>query len=326
MTTHYQLLELIKLNYPRTHNLNYYAVKLALTEKKTTQLVMKLIDERYPLELSGGNVKLTRPMINPSRIDALLSARSLNYKLKFHPTIESTNKKALNNISNFSDQTVLLTDYQYKGKGRLGRNWESPIASSITLSLIVKPHFTGEQAVLFTQLTAAAAVKTLKPYVSAKIKWPNDIIVGNKKVAGILTETAFSGSDLEGVVIGLGINTSLAAEEISPSLSDKATSLLIETGQYINPNELISSFLTTFNRLYENWQLTNDSSEFINLCRDASLLIGKEIIVRSNDNSRLARVKDINASGELLVQYNDEQHLTPLKTLDFSIRGLNSYI
>lgn len=326
MTSHYQLLEMIKLTYPAAKSLSYYALKLSLTEEKIRELVTELIKQRYPIKLSEGTVMLTVPMISPFKTEALLAENTLDYNLAFYPKIESTNKEALSNISSLSHQTVLLTDYQYKGKGRLGRKWESPIGSAVTLSLILKPDFTGEQAVLFTQLAAAAAVKTLEPYVSAKIKWPNDIIVGSRKIAGILTETSFSGSDFEGIVIGLGINTSLAADEISPALSDKATSLLIETGQYIDPNELISRFLTTFNRLYENWQLTKDSSEFISLCREASLVIGREILVRTDDNSRLAQVKDINASGELLVQYKDDQHLTPLRTLDFSIRGLNSYI
>lgn len=324
--SHYELLEQIKLNYPTAQDLNYYAIKLFTTEEKIKELVTKLIKQRYPIKLIEGTVKLTVPMISPSKIKAQLDAQSLDYSLAFYPSIESTNEEALSKLTTFSHQTVFLTDYQYKGKGRLGRKWESPIGSAVTLSILLKPDFTGERAVLFTQLAAAAVVKTLDPYVSAKIKWPNDIIVNNKKVAGILTETSFNGSELEGVVIGIGINTSLASEEINPVISDKATSLLIETKQHIDPNELISSFLTIFNRLYQNWQLTDDSSEFITLCKKASLLIGKEIIVWSNETARLAYVRDINSFGELLVQYNDETHPTPLRTLDFSIRGLNSYI
>ncbi|MCC5888939.1 MAG: biotin--[acetyl-CoA-carboxylase] ligase [Alkalibacterium sp.] len=326
MSSQNKLFELIKMNYPHQHSIDYYAEKLLLSKGEIIGLLQELVDLHYPLNFSNNTVTLTVPMISQSKIQSLLSEWRLPYSSLFFPRIPSTNSKALTDISEFSDRTVLLTDYQYKGKGRLGREWQSPIGSAVTLSLILKPVISGEQAVLFTQLTAAALVQALKPYVSAEIKWPNDIIVGNKKIAGILTETSFNGSQLEGIVVGVGINTSLSKNDISSSLAEKATSLLIETGMHIDPNQIITEFIRSFEVFYREWELTNDSSDFITLCKKASVLIGKEIIVRTGESARLAHVRDINSSGELIVQYTDDESLTPLRTLDFSIRGLSSYI
>lgn len=321
-----ELLEQIKCNDSIPYSLSYYADRLSISTSDVHNLLQKLIRLGYPLEVSDSTVLLTKPMISHTRVDALLKEQKLHYNTLFYPRIESTNTEALENLSELSDRTVLLTDYQYKGKGRLGREWQSPIGSAVTLSLVLKPDLSGEQAVLFTQLTAAALIKALSPFVSAQIKWPNDIIVNGKKTAGILTETTFKSSRLEGIVVGVGINTSLDSTEISPALTNKATSLLMETGKHINPNALIGNFLKNFEGFYQNWQQTNDSSRFIDLCKKASVLLGKEIIVRNGERSRLARVRDINASGELIVQFNDEAQLTPLRTLDFSIRGKHSYI
>ncbi|GAB2478229.1 biotin--[acetyl-CoA-carboxylase] ligase [Alkalibacterium psychrotolerans] len=326
MLSQTKLLEMIKLNNSTPYPISNFADELSLSTSDICEMLHELIDLGYPLEVTESTVALSTPMISQSIVKAKLKERNFLYTTLFYPRIESTNTEALKNLSELSDRTVLLTDYQYKGKGRLGREWQSPIGSAVTLSLVLKPDMSGEQTVLFTQLAAAALVQALAPYVSAQIKWPNDVIVDGKKLAGILTETSYCGSDLEGVVVGVGINTSLAADDINPALSDKATSLLIETQKHIDPNHLISDFLSSFDTFYRSWQLKNDSSDFIRLCKEASVMLGKEIVVRSGESSRLAHVRDINASGELVVQYNDEAKLTPLRTLDFSIRGIHSYI
>lgn len=271
--------------------------------------------------------RLTIPMVHPSRLSQETSGLRIGQPLLTLESVPSTNTYALDRLPSLDHGTVLLALNQSKGKGRLGREWRVPPGKSISLSIVLKPTIQPDQLTLLTQLTAAALCRSLKSYGDSKIKWPNDILVDGKKVAGILIESHFEQTSLQGVVVGVGINTNLVLEDFSDELVEKASSLRLLSGQLIDPSALILSFLSQFNALYEEWMTTNDPSPFIHICRKDSILINKEVRVYSPDGAyKEARVTDINASGELMVQYNGQQSPEPLRTLDFSVRGKNGYI
>lgn len=326
MTYSSQLIALLKSKYPDCIPLDEIGRTLTLKQTDTSDLIADLVEKGYPLNQSKEGIRFELPLINSDSIKADLRTRRIGRNLIFKDRIPSTNELALNKLNSFSHGDIILTDFQTNGKGRMGRNWQASLGKSIALSIVLKPAIENEQAVLLTQLTAAALSKAIDQITHSSIKWPNDMIVNSKKVAGILTESHFSGSSLEGIVIGVGINTNMSTEDIDNDLRSKATSLLIETQIIVDPNSLITSFIQWFDELYSSWELTNDSSPFISICKEKSILMNREIIVRIGEMNRPGKVVDINPLGELIIKYAGQDSLESLQTMDFSIRGKDSYI
>lgn len=290
-------------------------------------VIEQLQHKNFPIKMRNNVAYLTLPLISIEEISKETQCLHMRYNYILKDKIASTNNLALNQMHKFEHGTVILTHSQEQGKGRLGRNWTAPMAKSIALSIVLKPKIQHEMTPLFTQLTAAALSLSLKDYVDVKIKWPNDILINKKKVAGILIETNFQGSSLQGVTVGVGINTNLTLDDFNSDSKKKATSLRMETGEVVDPNKLIVRFLVHFNSLYSQWIESEDPSSFISLCKEFSLLLNKVIYVYSPTSApRRATVMDITNLGELLIQYEGELTLTPLTSLDFSIRGLNGYV
>lgn len=321
-----QLISFLKSCYPEDVSLHTLALHLNLSTTKVMTLISELKDLGYPIVYDNRSCQFDLPLINVESIKSHLDTRTIGHQLIFRDRTPSTNILALEDLDSFSHGDVLLTDYQTNGKGRMGRNWHSSLGKSIALSIILKPDIENKKAVLLTQLTAAALSKSLEPFADTSIKWPNDMIINHKKVAGILTESQFNGSSLEGIVIGTGINTNLDFDDTDEEVRMKATSLLNETHEVVDPNHLITSFISWFDELYTEWTLTGDSSPFIAICKEKSILLNREITVKNEELSRMARVTDINSDGELIVIYEDTGVEEALQTLDFSIRGRQSYI
>ncbi|WP_423189582.1 biotin--[acetyl-CoA-carboxylase] ligase [Alkalibacterium sp. f15] len=327
MSASQSIITLLKTHYPNGIDLTSLAQLSDKSEQACMDLVLSLKKNGYPISLNNQSVSFTLPLIHPPVIEGKLKVAKLDNAIYFKDSLASTNTTALLNLDHFNSDTLVLTDHQTNGKGRLGRKWSDTLGKSVAFSLVLKPTIAHDQIPLFTQLAAAALCLTLSKFGDTKIKWPNDLILNGKKVAGILTESQFSGSNLIGVVIGIGINTNKAKDDFDSDLKKKATSLLIEYDKIIDPNALISDYSINFYRLYSDWIASSDSSPFIAICRSSSLLIGKEIKVSTNsEEERVALVKDINDYGELIIQYNDEAIPRTLRTLNYSIRGLNGYV
>ncbi|SHH22588.1 biotin--[acetyl-CoA-carboxylase] ligase [Thermosipho atlanticus] len=164
----------------------------------------------------------------------------------------STNDYLKKNYENFINGTVVVAIEQINGKGRKGRTWYSP-KGGLWFSILLKPkknispHF-------FTKLSSITIIKILKKYkVDAQIKWPNDIYVNNKKLAGILTESEYKNSKLLALIVGIGININ---NEIPNELKDIAVSLSEVIGKNINISNFLNLFLKRFNTYYLKYRKT----------------------------------------------------------------------
>jgi len=131
-------------------------------------------------------------------------------KIIFLPSCHSTNSIALEYPDVIADGTVIITDYQTGGRGRRGNAWESAAGLNLTFSILLRPILPQEVEIFdFSVVTSLALCKTLTfflPNKDFKIKWPNDIYVNNKKIAGILIENVWQGKKLTKTVIGIGLN------------------------------------------------------------------------------------------------------------------------
>lgn len=168
----------------------------------------------------------------------------------FHE-VESTNSVA-KFLAKFGapEGSVIISETQTKGKGRRGKKWESP-SGGIWLSIILKPMIEPSKAPIITLATGVAVAKTLKRMnIDARIKWPNDILINNKKVCGILTEANAKFNSVDYVIVGVGIDSNLDTNILAENLRKGATSLKNETQVEIEESKIISNFLNEFEKIY----------------------------------------------------------------------------
>jgi BirA family biotin operon repressor/biotin-[acetyl-CoA-carboxylase] ligase len=146
--------------------------------------------------------------------------------------------------------TIVKARSQSKGRGRLGRVWYSPKDKGIYVSFVLRPSNSLRDLYYFPLISALAVAKTLKGILPVKIKLPNDVIVGNKKVAGILVEAKVMGKHLDFVILGIGINVSAEKRD----LPAKATSIFLETGNKYDMEELFRKLMKEVINLYREFK------------------------------------------------------------------------
>ena len=170
---------------------------------------------------------------------------------EFVPETGSTNADLIANSANTDDFSVLVAGFQSAGRGRAGRDWLAPAGSSLFVSVFLKP--AGVHATNFSWLPLLAGlamtktVAALIPDAEVGLKWPNDVLVGGKKISGVLSELV---SDLSGVVIGAGLNVRQDQAELP---IQNATSLKLEDSQALELDEILSSYLENLRGLYDPW-------------------------------------------------------------------------
>jgi BirA family biotin operon repressor/biotin-[acetyl-CoA-carboxylase] ligase len=149
--------------------------------------------------------------------------------------------------------TVAVADEQTEGRGRLGRRWEAATGTSVLCSVQLRPPVDAAGFPELTVLGAEACAKAIRTVTGLEptLKHPNDVLIGGRKVAGILGESA------EGrVVLGIGINVNIPAGELPAEVRTPATSLLVETGAPVNRIELLVELLAALERHYDAWLAT----------------------------------------------------------------------
>jgi len=183
-----------------------------------------------------------------------LKTHWIGQNVQYFKELQSTNTYAKKASPDEVQQgTVCITDHQTKGRGQYERNWESEKAKNLTFSLVFRPQESGRFHVL-TLGCALAIVEYLNHFLDehcAYIKWPNDVMLNDKKVAGLLAETVFSGNKLDRLIIGIGLNVN--QQNFSPELSDKATSIFLEKGGPVKRELFLSDLLSRIEYKYNLW-------------------------------------------------------------------------
>lgn len=152
----------------------------------------------------------------------------------------------------FVHGTIVLTDHQKKGRGQYEKTWEAAPFHNLTFTIGYRPP-TGERISLLTLATATAIANVLQEYVddNVRIKWPNDLYVGKRKIGGILTECIFNGQKPERVIIGAGVN--VYQKSFSSNLQQKAVSLCELTKKELSREVLLSQILSEAEQIYHRW-------------------------------------------------------------------------
>ena len=176
----------------------------------------------------------------------------MNFRIIHYNTLDSTNSLALEFArEGAAEGTVVTAEYQTEGRGRLKRKWISLRGTGLLFSLILRPKFKVSLAPYLTRLAGEAVQETLaeKFKLSGKLKLPNDVLIGKKKISGILTESTGSGKQIDHVVIGIGLNVMSKLKD----LPRKATSILLETGKKADKQKLLLDILNRIDSKYKSY-------------------------------------------------------------------------
>ncbi|WP_373897150.1 biotin--[acetyl-CoA-carboxylase] ligase [Haloimpatiens sp. FM7315] len=304
--------------------------ELGVTRAAIWKYIKQIREEGY--EIESVSRKGYRIVNSPDRLTAEevgegLKTKYMGRNIMYFETIDSTNIKAKKLAAEgVLEGTVVIAEEQTEGKGRLGRSWISPKNKGIWMSLILRPDINPMKVSMITEVAAAAAVKAIEDMgVKAYIKWPNDIVVENKKLCGILTEMTGEVDKVNYVILGMGINANLDLEDFQSELRDEATSIKIETGKNIVRKELVAKLLNYFENFYESFVIKGDIEKSLEICREKSILLGKEIQVIGRNEVKKARALDIDNEGRLVVRFDDEKE-EAIFSGEVSIRGMYGYV
>ncbi|WP_025026797.1 biotin--[acetyl-CoA-carboxylase] ligase [Caldalkalibacillus mannanilyticus] len=233
-----------------------------------------------------------------------LSTKWLGHELHVYKEVESTQLIAQKLAREGAPSgTIVIADTQLAGKGRLGRKWYSPPGTGAWLSLILRPEIPVPSAPQLTLLAAVAILKGIRKVtpLEAGIKWPNDVLINGKKVAGILTELSAEADQINHVIVGVGINVSQEEKDFPEELQQMATSLEQEQGESIDRNDLIVSVLKEWEELYEMY-IQYGFSPIKTLWEAYTVSLGKEIVARTLQGQYQGLALGITDEGVLLLQ------------------------
>ena len=238
--------------------------------------------------------------------------------------IDSTNQEAKRHaLSGQRVNQLFVADEQTAGRGRLGRTWASQRKEGLWFSLLLYPEIQPDQASTLTLVAASSMSKAIEKTtgLDVGIKWPNDLILGRKKVCGILTEMSAEINHLHYVIVGIGTN--LGQMTFDDALKDKATSIQAE-GKSITAKALLEAFLETFEQDYNRF-CQQDISGVIEEQKKRSVTIGRRVCITRGNEQLEAEAIDIDNEGKLVVRFDDGS-VTALFSGEISVRGINGYV
>lgn len=222
--------------------------------------------------------------------------------------VESTNLFAKSNLHDLADCTVIHAKEQTAGRGRMQRKWVNLGEGNLFMSFVLKPSDSFNEIYSnLTQYLSVVLCDLLDEFgVTAEIKWPNDVQVNGKKIAGILSETVMQGSEFKGLVLGIGVNLN-AEKSAVQAIPDKAvTSLNLETGSYINLDDFRCRLTEKFFAEYKKF-LNNGFSMIKEKYVRRACFLNREITVKVFNDDKKGVAKSITEKGELVLENNNKE-------------------
>ncbi|MCD8083623.1 MAG: biotin--[acetyl-CoA-carboxylase] ligase [Clostridiales bacterium] len=303
--------------------------RLGVSRTAVWKVIRQLREEGYEIEAvrsRGYRMAESRDVLSESEIRSALRSRWAGQNLIFLDRVDSTNRE----IRRLADQgapegTLAVAEIQTAGKGRRGRTWNSPCGSGIWMSLLLRPKFLPKHASLLTLLAAMAVGRGIRETtgLDCKIKWPNDLVLGGKKLCGILTEMATEEDTICYCVVGIGINVN--TEEFPEDIRQTATSLYLETGATVRRAPVINAVMCAWEEYYEKYQETLDMSLLIDEYSEHLINRNSQVRVLAPGHEYNGISRGINEAGELLVETEDGQIHTVLSG-EVSVRGIYGYV
>lgn len=248
--------------------------------------------------------------------DIKLDTDFIGRNFLYSEEVDSTNGYLLGDSSYTKQGTVLLSEYQTKGRGRKNREWISASKSNLTFSILITQNLDGNFLTLLNiaaSVSVAMAIENLHQ-LTIDLKWPNDVLVNGKKLAGILTESVSKGNKIEKAVIGIGINVNQASFpgrfEIYP------TSVKSELKKEVSRERLLSETLNQFEEIYK--VLLDDPNKILDEWRTRCKMLGENVTIIDESGNQFGKFVDIAEDGSLILKQGEQ--LKTIRYGDMSLR------
>ena len=278
------------------------------TAEEARRYVKSLLDQGFPVEIHGHTgcvIPADEDILSPSRIYKHLRTRALGRHIRYTFTTASTNDDAKCLAAGSPDGTLVICETQTKGKGRLGRQWESP-RGGIFMSLILKPQIQPTLLPPLSLVVGYATATALSRFgLQAVAKWPNDVLAKGRKLSGILCEIGAAQGKLEYVVVGIGINANISTAQMPSAVRHRSTSILDQTGRRVDRNLVIAEVLSRFEPVYLKF-LESGIGALIPEIQGSMVYVGSSVVISNramgSDETYSGVLQGLDEHGRLLLR------------------------
>lgn len=293
------------------------------------KVIEQLKKEGYAIEaVHGKGYRLIESpdILSRAELESMMNTDWAGKQVVYYDETDSTNIQArLAGEKDGAHGTLFVADRQISGKGRRGRSWDSPTGVCVYMTLLLRPELAPVKAPMLTLVMALSVAEAVREQtgLAAQIKWPNDIVLNQKKICGILTEMSTEIDYINYVVTGVGINTNQPG--FPEELEKTATSLLIEGGKRIRRSKLIAAVMQRYEENYKTFLEAGDLSGILD--RYNALLVnrGRDVRILEPQGEYNARAFGINRQGELIVITEDGEE-KKIYAGEVSVRGIYGYV
>lgn len=261
----------------------------------------------------------TPDLMSPDEIKLGLGTEILGREIISYAQTGSTNDIALNLAAGGAKEgTLVVAESQTRGRGRRNRKWLAPVGTSILASLILRPPITAHEAQIITLTSAAAVAQAIRnvTQIPAMIKFPNDVIIGDRKVSGILTEMRTEKGWVSFLVVGMGITVNLPRNRFPAEIADIATSLSAELGRDVQRIALLQEILRQLEQRYAKVKERKTDS-LTTEWNDMLATLGCQVRITLPRRVINGRAVDVDEAGALLVRTDDGQIQRITADMDF---------
>lgn len=309
-----QIIELLKGNVGYLSGSEIASI-IGVTRAAVWKRINSLRKKGYVIEGSSTNgyKLIDLPDLSIELIRNALSKESyvMGINLLFYDTVGSTNIVGSElALKGCREGTVIIANEQTSGKGRLGRTWVSPAGKNLYMSIILRPPISPRDATILTIMSAVACCIALRKVISlpVMIKWPNDLIVDDKKIGGILTEIKSDIDKITYAIIGIGVNINLDIEDLPEDVRKIATSIKTLTGEQFSRTETIIEVLKEMQKWYDIL-LKKGKKDILSYWQELSSTIGKKVKATIWDNVFIGVAEAIDNEGLLILKLSDNTYM-----------------
>jgi len=294
------------------------------------KVIRQLQDDGYQVEAvrnKGYHIVDSPDVMTKEELASLMKTRWAGRNILYYDVTDSTNLR----IKQAGDEgaphgTLAVADRQTAGRGRRGRTWESLAGSSIYMSILLRPEIAPNKASMLTLVMALNVVEGIQECIGndrdIQIKWPNDIIINGKKLAGILTEMSSQIDYINHVTVGVGINVNTT--DFPEEIAQTATSLRIECGHTVKRAPLIAAVMERLEENYETFLETEDLSGLLDRYNALLVNCDRDVQIIGAKETYQAHAIGIDHTGELIVRREDGS-IEKINAGEVSVRGVYGY-
>lgn len=321
-----KVLKVLEENKGKTVSGAEIAKTLNLSRTSIWKAINLLRDDGYTINAvtnKGYSLEDNTDIISKEGISLYLNKDFSNVDIYIYKTTSSTNEVAKKlALSGAKHGTVVISEEQTQGKGRMGRSFYSPANTGIYMSIILRPTLTAMDSVLITTSSSVAICDAIHKVtgIECQIKWINDIYINNKKIGGILTEasTNFESGTIDYLILGIGINFNNPKDDFPDNLKEIAGSLYKGNSNGINRNMLCAEILNNILSIIPKIK----DYDFISEYKKRSIILNQEIMYISGGIYSKGKAIDINNDGSLVIKHDDGS-IKILNSGEVSIRRLS---